>query len=286
MKKLFFYFLFIVNISFAQALHFPGASNIGPGFSPMQRGSVMDVTQPQYAEDIPGCVLALYAENYNYNSGGVATWTDVSGWGNHLSQSVELNKPDIETYAGITSVRTGPTAKWVRNSLPSGFTKDASGTTLVMAFVQRNTGVWGFAAYKQGADPGGVRYALAKGYFSKDHVSIGHGNGLDSKIEYPDISKTDAASFSVFGYVATNTTSYSSVAPVPSVSTTTFAASVSQFWYAPPVISVGIHSYAGAESAFQDQNFFSVHIWDRALSQSELNDAVTRVKAAVDRGSR
>jgi hypothetical protein len=234
---------------------------------------------PQYAEDIPGCVLALYPESYDYNSGGVATWADFTSFNNDFTQSVELNKPVSTTALGVPVVRTGPTVrKNVNIASFNGMPANISSLTILFSYVPNSGGNYLF-----GMDNGVPGGGLVPGYLTDDAMAILGGFSYNYSISKIGVMSPSVSSFQTVCYVASGTINqarayvnaeyvpgaYSSTSPVP---------------YTNRKFSIGSH--AEFDAGFKDMNYFSFHTWNRALTADEVLVAEQRIRASIARGHR
>lgn len=60
---------------------------------------------PLEVEFADGLIFSAYPTSYDINTSGVATLTDRSPQGNHLSQSVEVSKPTLDTQGGVPTLK-------------------------------------------------------------------------------------------------------------------------------------------------------------------------------------
>lgn len=254
-------------------------TSIGPGFAP---GSI--APRDIYAEDIPGCVLALYPENYSFNSGATATWADVSGYGNDLFQSVEAKKPEVETYSSIPTVRTGPTTeRYLLRNISGIF--DGASLTVVLAFANRkeNSGATDNVVACAGRANTSDKISGFTFNFRNDYnaLNLDGGWGRNLVFNAANLMLKDGP-ISIVGFSASGTARTAISDPAGTFTWTPFPTQLSSTGF-----EVALGTYGMSPGFYYlDANIFSYHIWNRALSDIELAEAMVRVKAAVDRGHR
>ena len=260
---------------------------IGSGFAPMA-ARVPAQVQTLRAEDIPDCVLALYPDGYATNTGGIANLTDYSGTGNHLTQATENKKPTYEAYLGVPSLRFKDTGLYMSKSTFTGASHNTQ-TSFVISIANR-LGI--YTTTKQGfgyGDIGSVKKYCGVSYFgarysnSKDIFGVELGSNNNAPFSATDLFVQNC-DWRIFGYVCSGTSSLYSSVPGASFTANT---ATPNFGFESKAIGLGTDMYSGSPDVYAgDVNIFSVHVWNRALTQTELDTAVSRVQSALARGYR